>query len=1126
MEDVKEDVFADSLPDESKGQIDWGDKQSFPSSGESRSLKSSNHDADEPPAYIDPDRTAQQQGSEPTEIAKLKDSENASSINGAASPFEHAGGSNPDSASSHSNGAAAPVNAHTSDKGLRVSDVSEQISIFSQESAEAAGNSHDLSATMRKRVETEEQADDDEGDAQVHADADAEAEEEEEAPEESITASREIVPPSLDPTPVQSAQASPAGSPPDSSFDQESPVKRAITSMPGVTGKGKKKLPGRRRAPHANPKVEAALRRQLHLRMNYRAVAKALKPILAELGHRSLRELESNPSAHEEASEYPVVKEDLHQCFEHRLAIIQKQKELNKQRLKDILEDELEMRKTKYENVSRNIKEQHVIRLQHDFLTAVRHHEQEKDGNASDDEDEDVVRPLRHATARGNVAGILGPEYHWRSRPAVETERLFDEMYRRHEIIRDQSSRKEGPSLADSVPFTTFDSTVRDGIAISKRLEMLVQALEEVQKEPVPEPPRPIANSEALGLQALANASAASAATETAMKDAEERARLQESEAAKTKQEEEDQIRSSLSVPKPSLSQTPDEIPQSAKASAATALSNVPTPAQTPFNETQQDHVKTESHPEQYQKQSQVSREPSQAPTRSNTSFSQVAMGPSLTETAPLVRIPGLGGPLNAPTQPVIPGLSLLPQPQPSQLPGLGISVQNSGLQQHQNYPQQPPLRESTMTHHSASRTPLDSHATPASMANTPNHPGDYHHYGSAMSDRPQDTMEKHAHVPVDTSSNNRPPKDFWSSLAHGSQDSGVSKTGYEAQKSTEQATGVGDNLSQVAPDNRVSQPYTSVYGGEVDPFGPRPAERGHQYQDGRPLDQVPEENQGRASSRAPSTASAIALEPLSQRLRSTSDSFGPLLDRNDATKPAKKRAPKTSLYGPWPRSNNYHPYQHDRRASTTAVVSQEGPPHGYIQTSSGYGPSDNRQPSYQPTHQVQGPPMYSAPPPTTGTYAPPPHYAQVPPPPYSYDQRPTTYSHSPYALAPAPTGFSSLPGPPPMSQPPPLGAYYGAPPPPQMYQAQQTPYTHAPPPPLAARPPPPSSQPTYGAQYGGQPILPAGVYGTAHGSPATSNAGPAFAQYSQRDEGRRDNYGGRGRGRGPHAEWKHYQPR
>ena len=83
--------------------------------------------------------------------------------------------------------------------------------------------------------------------------------------------------------------------------------------------------------------------------MAYRAVAKNLKPILAELAKRSLSNIHKDPEAHTAFSEYPVVKNGLNEHFEERLAWIQKQKELNKQRLQDILEQETAMRKRNYE---------------------------------------------------------------------------------------------------------------------------------------------------------------------------------------------------------------------------------------------------------------------------------------------------------------------------------------------------------------------------------------------------------------------------------------------------------------------------------------------------------------------------------------------------------------------------------------------------------------------------------------------------------------------------------------------------------------------------------------------------------------------------------------------------------
>jgi len=98
--------------------------------------------------------------------------------------------------------------------------------------------------------------------------------------------------------------------------DQEQPV-RVI-----------KRLPGRRRAPNPNTNIEADLRRQLQLKMGYRAVAKALKPILAELAKRTVEELDNNPEAHKRTEEYNVVMRELDQRLQSRLEILENEKKL------------------------------------------------------------------------------------------------------------------------------------------------------------------------------------------------------------------------------------------------------------------------------------------------------------------------------------------------------------------------------------------------------------------------------------------------------------------------------------------------------------------------------------------------------------------------------------------------------------------------------------------------------------------------------------------------------------------------------------------------------------------------------------------------------------------------------
>ncbi|GAB7352994.1 hypothetical protein MBLNU459_g3559t1 [Dothideomycetes sp. NU459] len=372
--------------------------------------------------------------------------------------------------------------------------------------------------------------------------------------DEAISASQEAASATLEGVPTESMQASPAVSPPESNVDQDSPVKRLHSAAPNrsantVTNKPIKKLPGRRRAPHANPKVEAALRRQLHLRMAYRAVAKTLKPLLAELTRRSLNEIEKDEDGYTQTTEYPVVKEGLHQRFEHRLAWIQKQKELSKKRLNDILAQETEMRKQQHENIMRNIKEDYIVRLQHDFLMTLRKQQQEQDGHASDDEGNDVVPALRRVTLKGAVGSILGPEYHWRSRPAVETERLFNELQGRNEVAEEHKEHDGESATKNSRPFTTFDPVYREAALAKRKIDALMEALEHAQEEPAMPVVPVIHNDQAVGLQILAAASTAPPVVEN-----------KTNVESKVKEPSETLAQSTLKVPtpKPTVSRLPE----------------------------------------------------------------------------------------------------------------------------------------------------------------------------------------------------------------------------------------------------------------------------------------------------------------------------------------------------------------------------------------------------------------------------------------------------------------------------------------------------------------------------------------------------------------------------------------
>lgn len=93
------------------------------------------------------------------------------------------------------------------------------------------------------------------------------------------------------------------------------------------------RLPGRRRAHHADMDVEVDLRRQLELRIAYRALAKALKPILAELADRTAQELRANEELYKQCPEYQEVMEELEEHLSARLALLQTEHDEEEQRL-------------------------------------------------------------------------------------------------------------------------------------------------------------------------------------------------------------------------------------------------------------------------------------------------------------------------------------------------------------------------------------------------------------------------------------------------------------------------------------------------------------------------------------------------------------------------------------------------------------------------------------------------------------------------------------------------------------------------------------------------------------------------------------------------------------------------
>lgn len=109
------------------------------------------------------------------------------------------------------------------------------------------------------------------------------------------------------------------------------------------------RLPGRKRAPHPDNSVECDMRRQLELRVSFRAVIKALKPVLGELATRTENTLEQDPKLHEQYPEHDEIQQYLEDCLQERLRTIDAQRFQESERLTRMRDADLDMLQSRFE---------------------------------------------------------------------------------------------------------------------------------------------------------------------------------------------------------------------------------------------------------------------------------------------------------------------------------------------------------------------------------------------------------------------------------------------------------------------------------------------------------------------------------------------------------------------------------------------------------------------------------------------------------------------------------------------------------------------------------------------------------------------------------------------------------
>ncbi|KAI9697713.1 MAG: hypothetical protein M1820_007700 [Bogoriella megaspora] len=269
----------------------------------------------------------------------------------------------------------------------------------------------------------------------------------------------------------------------------------------------KKRLPGRRRAPNPNDSIEADMRRQLQLRMGYRAVVKALKPVLTEIANRTEEKLDTDPEYHKTSDRYGVVDRQLDETLEQRLHDIDMEEKYKSENAILVQKNGADVVREQYEEQVERIREDLVVHLMNAYLTILREQQKEEDGGATDDEEGGIVPHTKKRLPNGELKPLLYPEYWSRSRYFVETERLWDENEERRDFTNgvaeaDEDALKVQPGINTRFAGEEDRQVARATLSISN-LAHAAQAVEEGLPEPPP-PPQHIANRDATALQALA----------------------------------------------------------------------------------------------------------------------------------------------------------------------------------------------------------------------------------------------------------------------------------------------------------------------------------------------------------------------------------------------------------------------------------------------------------------------------------------------------------------------------------------------------------------------------------------------------------------------------------------------
>ncbi|KAF2232109.1 hypothetical protein EV356DRAFT_261194 [Viridothelium virens] len=250
------------------------------------------------------------------------------------------------------------------------------------------------------------------------------------------------------------------------------------------------------------------MRRQLQLRMGYRAVVKHLKPILQEIANRTEEKIDSDPEYHKRSERHEIVNAQLDKKLQQRLDHIDTEEGYTIGNAANNYERGCELLRTQYQEKIERVKDDLIGHLMNAYLTTLRHERKQNDEDATDDEEGGIVPYAKRRHLNGDLEPMFDTRYASRSRYFVETDRLWDERQERDRIAQDMSQTDENAKPPSPGKFAVHDSTDRNQAIAILNVSNLARASQAVE-EGITEPPKHIENSAAMALQALATAAEA-----------------------------------------------------------------------------------------------------------------------------------------------------------------------------------------------------------------------------------------------------------------------------------------------------------------------------------------------------------------------------------------------------------------------------------------------------------------------------------------------------------------------------------------------------------------------------------------------------------------------------------------